>query len=152
MAGFQSLVTEVRRVRKDYGVGERKRVSLLVNGGPEDFLVSISARSAALEQIARIGHIESGVGSGVGANAVLPNGAELFIPLEGVIDVERERGRMEGEIARLAGVLSGDEKRLANEKFVANAPEEVVGTARENAAQLRDQVEKLREKLVGLGE
>jgi len=152
MAGFQSLVTEVRRVRKEYGVGEGKRVSLLVNGGPEGFLASISARTAALEQLARIDRIESGVGSGVGANAVLPNGAELFIPLEGVIDVERERGRMEGEIARLAGVLSGVEKRLANEKFVANAPEEVVGTARENAAQLRDQVEKLREKLVGLGE
>ena len=152
MAGFQSLVTEVRRVRKEYGVGEGKRVSLWVNGGPEGFLASISARTAALEQLARIDRIESGVGSGVGANAVLANGAELFIPLEGVIDVERERGRMEGEIARLAGVLSGVEKRLANEKFVANAPEEVVGTARENAAQLRDQVEKLREKLVGLGE
>ena len=146
------MVTEVRRVRKEYGVGERKRVSLVVNGGPEDFLLSISARATALEQLARIDHIESGVGSGVGANAVLPNGAELFIPLEGVIDVERERRRMEDEIARLAGVLSGVEKRLANEKFVANAPEEVVGTARENATQLRDQVVKLREKLVGLGE
>ena len=152
MDGFQNLVTEVRRVRKEYGVGERKRVSLVINGGPADFRLSLSARATALEQLARIDHIESGVGSGVGANAVLPNGAELFIPLEGVIDVERERRRMEDEIARLAGVLSGVEKRLANEKFVANAPEEVVGTARENATQLRDQVGKLREKLVGLGE
>ena len=57
---------------------------------------------------------------------------------------------MEKEIGRLEGVLGGVEKRLANEKFVANAPEDVVNTARNNAAQLQDQVEKLREKLAGL--
>jgi valyl-tRNA synthetase len=104
-----------------------------------------------VEQLARVDRIEFGTGSGVGANAVLSNGAELFVPLEGVIDVERERDRMQKEIARLEGVLAGVEKRLANEQFVANAPEEVVNTARENAAQLQDQADKLREKLAGLG-
>ena len=152
MAGFQSLVTEVRRLRKEYGVGEGKRISLLVNGGPDGFLVSIQDRTAALEQLAKLGSVKSGVGSGVGANSVLPNGAELFIPLGDVIDVEQERARMENEISRLGGVLVGVEKRLANEKFVTNAPEEVVRTARENASTLRDQVEKLRGKLAGLGD
>lgn len=152
MAGFQSLVTEVRRLRKEYGVGEGKRISLLVNGGPDGFLVSIQDRTAALEQLAKLGSVKSGVGSGVGANSVLPNGAELFIPLGDVIDVEQERARMENEISRLGGVLVGVEKRLANQKFVTNAPEEVVRTARENASTLRDQVEKLRGKLAGLGD
>ena len=81
----------------------------------------------------------------------LSNGAELFVPLEGVIDVERERDRMQKEISRLEDVLVGVEKRLSNEQFVANAPEEIVQTARDNAAQLEHQVEKLREKLSGLG-
>ena len=151
MAGFQSLVTEVRRLRKEYGVGEGQRIGLSVQGGPEGFFDSLSVRAAAVEQLARVDRIEFGTGSGVGANAVLSNGAELFVPLEGVIDVERERDRMEKEIARLEGVLAGVEKRLANEQFVANAPEEVVNTARENAAQLQDQADKLREKLAGLG-
>ena len=152
MAGFQSLVTEVRRLRKEYGVGEGQRITLMVHGGPAGFFDSLSVRAAAVEQLARVNRIEAGSGSGVGANAVLSNGAELFVPLEGVIDVDRERGRMENEIGRLAGVLTGVEKRLANEKFVANAPEHVVNTARENARQLQDQVQKLREKLVGLGD
>lgn len=151
MAGFQSLVTEVRRLRKEYGVGEGQRIGLSVQGGPEGFFDSLSVRAAAVEQLARVDRIEFGTGSGVGANAVLSNGAELFVPLEGVIDVERERDRMQKEIARLEGVLAGVEKRLANEQFVANAPEEVVNTARENAAQLQDQADKLREKLAGLG-
>jgi valyl-tRNA synthetase len=151
MAGFQSLVTEVRRLRKEYGVGEGQRIGLNVQGGPEGFFDSLSVRAAAVEQLARVDRLESGSGSGVGANAVLSNGAELFVPLEGVIDVEREQERMQNEIARLEGVLAGVEKRLANEQFVANAPEDVVNTARDNAAQLQDQVAKLREKLTGLG-
>ena len=150
MAGFQSLVTEVRRLRKEYGVGEGQRIGLVVHGGPDGFFDALSSRAAAVEQLARVNRIESGTGSGVGANAVLANGAELFVPLKGVIDVGRERERMEKEIGRLEGVLGGVEKRLANEKFVANAPEDVVNTARNNAAQLQDQVEKLREKLAGL--
>jgi len=68
-----------------------------------------------------------------------------------VIDVEHERDRMQKEISRLEDVLVGVEKRLSNEQFVANAPEEIVQTARDNAAQLEHQVEKLREKLSGLG-
>lgn len=152
MAGFQSLVTEVRRLRKEYGVGEGQRIGLRVHGGPDGFFASLTGRVAAVEQLARVDRIESGTGSGVGANAVLSNGAELFVPLEGVIDVERERERMTNEIGRLEGVLAGVETRLANEKFVANAPEEVVNTARENAAQLQGQVDKLRDKLAGLGD
>ncbi len=151
MVGFQSLVTEVRRLRKEYGVGEGQRIGLMVSGGPAGFFESLTVRAAAVDQLARVNRLDFGSGSGVGANAVLSNGAELFVPLEGVIDVERERDRMQREISRLEDVLVGVEKRLSNEQFVANAPEEIVQTARDNAAQLEHQVEKLREKLSGLG-
>ncbi len=86
----------------------------------------------------------------MGANAVLPNGAELFVPLEGVIDVEQERDRVASEVERLEGVLSGVRKRLANEQFVENAPDEIVQKERDKAAQLEEQVSKLGEKLEGL--
>ncbi len=147
---FQSLVAETRRLRKEYGVGEGQRVTIHVHGGPDDFLAGLSKRSAALEQLARVDAVESGSGVGVGANAVLPNGAELFLPLEGVIDVERERSRMAAEIEKLEGLLTGVRARLANEQFVNNAPDEVVRKARENAAQLEEQSSKLREKLARL--
>ena len=150
-AAFQSLIVETRRLRKEYGVGEGQRVAIHVVGGPEGFGATIAAQSAVMDQLARVDRIETDAGSGVGANAVLPNGAELFLPLEGVIDVERERARMEGEIEKLEGMLKGVRARLSNEKFVGNAPEEVVAKARENEAQLEDQSSKLREKLAGLG-
>jgi valyl-tRNA synthetase len=81
---------------------------------------------------------------------VLKNGAEVFLPLEGVIDLDRERERLQDEIARLRGQLAGTEKKLANEAFVTRAPEEVVQKERDKAASLRDQASKLDEKLSAL--
>ena len=82
-----------------------------------------------------------------GAHAVLKNGAGVFIPLEGVIDLEKERDRLAGEIERLTGQLRGVQGKLENRNFVERAPEEVVGREREKEASFREQIEKLQEKL-----
>src|SRR5690606_17681947 len=150
MKGFQDLVVEVRRLRKEYGVGEGERVPVHVVGGPADFAEALADQGAALERLARVGRVEPGAGSGVGAHAVLDNGAELFMPLEGVIDVEREAARLRAEIERVGGQLTGTRKRLENEGFTANAPEAVVRKEREKASQLGEQGGKLREKLAAL--
>ena len=67
-------------------------------------------------------------------------------------DLEHERSRMLAEIGKLESVLKGAQARLSNEKFVSNAPENVVQKARENATQLEEQVRKLGAKLAGLGD
>jgi valyl-tRNA synthetase len=151
MSDLQSLIVEVRRLKKEYGIGEGQRVGIHLVGGPDGFVAAAVAQAGALEQLARVDRVETVAGSGVGANAVLPNGAEVFLPLEGVIDVERERKRMGDEVSRLEGLREAVEKRLANEKFVANAPHDIVQKERDKVAQFADQASKLREKLVGLG-
>ena len=150
-ADFQSLVVEARRLRKEYGIGEGQRVAIHVAGGPEGFAAALTGRAGALEQLARVDRIETTPATGAGASAVLANGAEVFLPLEGVIDLARERKRMGEEVARVEGQLGGLRTRLANDKFVSNAPAEVVQKERERAAQLEEQSSKLREKLRALG-
>jgi valyl-tRNA synthetase len=99
--------------------------------------------------LARVGAIalDGGRMTGAGAHGVLVNGTELFVPLEGVIDLDREMERLRGEIQRLEGQHSGTLKKLENESFVQKAPAEVVEREREKAASLREQLEKLQEKL-----
>ena len=150
MADFQSLIVEVRRLRKEYGVKEGERVAIHVAGGPEGFAESIAGMGRATEQLAGIDRVEQGSGEGVGAHAVLANRAEIFLPLEGVIDVEQERARIEDEVRKVEGLLAATEKKLANEAFVSRAPEHVVGKERDKVEQFRDQAETLREKLEGL--
>ncbi len=150
MGGLQQLIVEVRRLRKEYGVPEGKRIGVHVTGGSEAFMSVVGEKAAAFEQLARVDRIETSPGSGVGAHAVIGNGAELFVPLEGVIDVERERSRLTDEITRLGQLLAGTKKKLENEKFVSRAPADVVQKERDRTLQLEEQGSKLREKLAAL--
>jgi valyl-tRNA synthetase len=86
----------------------------------------------------------------VGATAVLRSAAEIFVPLSGAIDVDRERTRLRDEVQRLDGLISGTEKKLANESFVARAPAAVVDKEREKLAGYTEQRGKLADKLAGL--
>jgi valyl-tRNA synthetase len=151
MAALQDLVVEVRRLRKEYGVGEGQRVAIHVSSAGESFRTTLEEQRTALDRLARVGSmsIDGGVG-GIGAHAVLRNGAEIFLPLEGVIDVAHERERLATEIARIRGQLGGVEKKLENETFVSRAPADVVGRERERARTLREQASKLEDKLRAL--
>ncbi|HKJ01644.1 MAG TPA: hypothetical protein VJ997_04295, partial [Longimicrobiales bacterium] len=86
----------------------------------------------------------------IGAHAALSDGAELFLPLEGVIDVERERERLRTEIRRLEDVVAATDRKLANEAFVSKAPAEVVDKERNKAESAREQAATLADKLRAL--
>ena len=83
------------------------------------------------------------------ASAVL-RGVEIFIPLEGLIDLEVERQKIQKEITRLEGSLAGIEKKLSNEKFVANAAPEIVEKERAKQKDWLDNIVKLKEILSNL--
>jgi valyl-tRNA synthetase len=67
--------------------------------------------------------------------------------MAGLIDTEAEIARLNKEIAKLQGVLEGITKKLANEKFVANAPAEVVEKERDKQAGLQASLAALQGKL-----
>ena len=149
MAAFQELVTTVRSLRKEYGIAEGQPIPLLLTA-TDGLRQTLEGQRAALARLARVGELrwERPAAGVVGAHAVLQGGsAELFLPLEGIIDVARERARLEGETQRLSGQLEGVLERLDNEQFVAKARPEVVAKERERADALRDQIRKLEEKL-----
>ena len=153
MAAFQELVATVRSLRKEYGIGEGQLIPLAI-ASEAGFRDTLEAQRGALARLARVGELrfERAAEGAVGAHAVLRGGStEVFLPLEGVIDLDRERERLREEILRLDGQLTGVSERLGNEQFTSRAPEDVVAKARERAVSLTEQISKLREKLTLLG-
>ena len=135
-------------VDAEYGVPEGAEVGVVLAGAPDHFQGTLESEEGALRMLARVGEIELGGSlAGPGAHGVLVDGTELFLPLEGVIDLDREMERLRGEIQRLEGQHHGTVKKLENRSFVEKAPAEVVEREREKAASLREQLEKLQEKL-----
>jgi len=134
-------------MRKEYGVGEGREVSLHLTG--EDHAGLIGGRGEMLRRLARIGSVSTAPPpSGVaGASAVLRDGTELFLPLAGVIDLDRERARAMREIGRLTGILGGIDAKLDNHNFVTRAPGAVVEREREKRESCQLQLTKWNEKL-----
>jgi valyl-tRNA synthetase len=113
---------------------------------------ALAVEARALRRLARIGEVvRDGAPDGrAGAHAVLRSGAELFIPLEGIIDVDKERERLRKELERVEGQLRSSEARLASESFVTRAPAEVVERERAKVSNFKDQRDRLAEKLAAL--
>ena len=153
MKALQELITRVRHLRKEYGVAEGKRITILLTAVPSGFAETLAGAEEALARLARVASVAmDGRPDGVGAHTVLRNGTEVFIPLEGVIDLERERERLRREVARLGGQMVGARRKLANRNFVERAPERVVAREREKLASFREQHDKLQEKLTALAD
>ena len=159
---LQELVVQVRALRKEYGVGEGRTVGVHVSaasgganrdeaaGAQGPLSPGIEAALARLARVERVERTKPAAGT-PGAGAVLRDGTEVFLPLEGVIDVARERVRLDKELARLRSGLDGVRARLANPGFAAKAPPEIVAREREKAEAWERRIETLAEKRAALG-
>jgi valyl-tRNA synthetase len=87
-----------------------------------------------------------------GAAVATAGGAEIFVPLAGLIDVAAERERLTRGISRVDEELAGVRRKLGNESFVARAPEEVVAKERARENDLASELALLRQGLERLAE
>ncbi len=153
-AGFaevQEVIGALRNIRAEYGIAPGARIPLRIPAAGGAARAAIEGSARALQDLARVEAVEWGGANGeVGASAVLRSGTELFVPLAGVIDLDRERARLRAEHDRLGGLMAGTEKKLGNESFVSRAPADVVEKEREKVAAYREQRAKLADKLAAL--
>jgi valyl-tRNA synthetase len=81
--------------------------------------------------------------------AVTPLG-QVFIPLEGIVDLSAEKERLKKEIAKLEAEIEAVRKKLGNESFVARAPGAIVAEHRQREKAFLDKLAQLRERVAGL--
>lgn len=147
----REAVQAIRQVRSEYNVnpGAWVDATLVATG---EVAASLSAQADTVGSIARAKvRVEAANPGGAAAQVLLSGGVELVVPLAGMIDLDKERQRLQAELTQLDTQLTALEARLANEKFVAKAPEAVVAAERTKAADWRTRCDQLRAKLAALG-
>ena len=77
-------------------------------------------------------------------------GYELYIPVEGLLDLDKEKERLEGEVKRLSKVLLGIEKKLGNENFVKRAPADIIETTTAQRDNISGQLATIKKNLEAL--
>jgi valyl-tRNA synthetase len=81
---------------------------------------------------------------------VITDDAKIFMPLAELVDLQKERERLEKELSKARAALEAQEKKLSNEAFVSKAPEAVVAAEREKLEKAKALIENIKESLSGL--
>jgi len=147
MEVVENIVTAIRNIRGEMNIPPSKKINVLLKTS------EVSERQVDyIKKIARVEDLRAGenmVKPKASASAVVKS-SEIYIPLEGVIDLDVERQRLQKEITRLEGSLAGIEKKLSNEKFVSGAPADVVEKERTKQRDWQEKLRKLKEILDSL--
>ncbi|MGY4409206.1 valyl-tRNA synthetase [Bradyrhizobium sp. LB7.1] len=125
------LVTQIRSVRAEMNIAPATLTALVLAGASTETKDRAPRWSDVIKRMARLSDISFADHAPDGAVQLLVRGEVAALPLKGVIDVAAERTRLDKEIAKADADIKRAESKLANEKFVANAAEEVVEEERE---------------------
>mgnify|MGYP006291395183 FL=1 len=124
--------------------GKRLKVIIVpTSEANAEFLREDTQSLRALLYASEVALVKSFESSGPTGTAVGSLGT-AYVPLEGVIDIDAERQRLQKQVDELEKHLQSSQKKLQNEQFVTKAPEEVVQRERDRVIELREKLERLR--------
>ena len=140
------VISGIRNIRKEKNIPQKDALELsMINS--ESVSGQMDAIIVKLGNLSKLESVESGLD---GALTFRVKSNEYFIPMSGAIDVEAEIAKITEELNYTKGFLKSVEKKLSNERFVNNAPEQVVAMERKKAADAEAKIETLEKSLASL--
>jgi valyl-tRNA synthetase len=152
MDSLMDVVRAIRMIRTTYEVDPRRRIEVTVVAPRDGGFVE--AHAPVIRALARVEKLDVVKRAGEARQTIVqPVGPmEVRVPLAGLFDVEAERGRLDRERAKIDGELAALRRRLGNPQFVERARAEVVQESRDRLAELEARRSKVEGTLAELGE
>jgi len=144
------VVGKIRHLRAENKIDPAKKIPITVYG--HKATDDLARNKTDIERLARVSEltlVEKG-GKMPNAAADVVNGIEIFIPLSGLVDTEKEKTRLKAEIEKSEQFIGSLKAKLDNKEFVANAPAAIVEKETARMAEVEDKVKKLKEQLKAL--
>ncbi len=139
---IQNIITNIRKIRKEKNIPNKQQLELYIieNQDLNKDLLSILQKTANLSSV----HFKPYDGQ---AASFRSGKNEFFVPLENLIDTEEEKTKLEEELRYLEGFLVSVRKKLSNEKFINNAPAQVVERERKKEEDALEKIQIIRKRL-----
>jgi valyl-tRNA synthetase len=152
MRSVIELISRARNIRSEMNIKPAERITVLV-GAPEEKLRNVFRTN--IDPIARLVRGEVKIanetnGPRASARAVLSGGAEIAVPLEGLIDFAQERQRLGKEREKLQSEANKVEVQLANPNFAQRAPAEKVEELRKRVNEIAQRIAQLQQTIENL--
>jgi len=147
------LISRVRNIRSEMNIKPGERIPVVVASSSENLRRVFSSARDQISRLVRASEVtvnERLDAPKASARAVLSGGAELAVPLEGLIDFEQERRRLQREQEKLQAEATKLEAQLGNPNFVERAPVDRVNEVRERIAAIAQQSSQLQQTVENL--
>ena len=140
------VITGVRAIRKEKNISFKDELELFVmntEGFSERY-------DDIIKKLCNLSKIEATETSKDGALSFRVKANEYFIPLTGAIDIDAEIAKISEELEYTKGFMNSVSKKLSNERFVNNAPEQVVAVEKQKQADAQAKIDALEKRLAAL--
>ena len=144
----KQIISGVRAVRNSKNISPREPLILEVVA--DDNITKCPDMGAIIKKMATLSDIQYVQTKSDGTSAILIGTTEYAVQLGNLIDTEAEIQKMEAELKHLEGFLIGVQKKLSNERFVANAPAQVVELERKKQSDAETKIAALKESIAKL--
>lgn len=139
----KKLIVELRNLRKSKNIPFKEKLSLKINQKDE----VENKYNEIVKKICNLEEISFAAEEVPNSISFVVEAVEYFVPVENQIDIEAEKERINEEITYLEGFLKAVDKKLSNERFVANAPVQVVELEKKKKADAVNKIELLKKQL-----
>ncbi|SDC76209.1 MULTISPECIES: valine--tRNA ligase [unclassified Candidatus Frackibacter] len=150
MAVIMDVIRAIRNIRNEMKVNPGREITAILQPKSEEKVEIIAAGQDYIVDLGKISDltVEQELDEKPEkASTAITNGVEVILPLEGMVDLDKEIARLEDEIEEMEFEINRAEGKLANEGFVNNAPEELVEEEKQKAKEYKDKKEQLIERL-----
>ena len=150
---IQKMISAIRNIRAEFKLSPNDEIDLVISARNEQTAEALKRNEWIFRKLQSISSftVKTEIEKPEASASAVVSGNELFIPLKGFVDLDKERERIQKEIDRLEGFLKSIEGKLNNDGFVNNAPDEVVQRERDKKEDTETNLEKLRTNLEELG-
>ena len=140
------IISQIRNLRNAKQLSPKTKLALQIRSKSAksfDNFLSIISKMSNLSDISFVADKPEN------ASGFVIKGDEFFVPLAGEVDAEKEKELMQKELEYARGFFNSVTKKLSNERFVNNAPEQVIANERKKLADAEAKIKALEEQLAG---
>lgn len=149
MSSVMEIIKNIRSLRSELNIPSSREVDVYLKIDDDAALKLIEGQMDYIKRLSSAGNAVTG------ANIKRPElsaimifaGGEIYLPLTGIIDIDKEKGLLEKRLKGICDEICRIEKKLSNESFVARAPQDVVLKEKEKHKELMDQKERIESNL-----
>ena len=150
MNAIMETIKTIRNLRAEIGVQPKKQSEVILHVTDESLEEVIRSNQIYLNKLAAVEPIKflkSNDSKPEHALSGVVEGVEIYLPLAGLIDIEKETARLQKELDKLKNGIKSTQSKLTNERFISKAPEAVVQAERDKLAATEEKIKALEARI-----